>query len=48
MGLGHLVKGSSSIMNAAGMFSAMLALLLVSLGASYLANAAAAKSRWKL
>ena len=47
-GLGHLVKGSSSIMNSAGMFSAMLALLLVSLGASYLANAAAAKSRWKL
>ena len=47
-GLGYLVKGSSSIMNSAGMFSAMLALLLVSLGASYLANAAAARSRWKL
>ena len=47
-GLGHLVKGSASIMNSAGMFSAMLALLLVSLGASSLANAAAAKSRWKL
>jgi NitT/TauT family transport system permease protein len=47
-GLGHLVKGSSSIMNSAGMFSAMLALLLVSMVASYLANAAAAKSRWKL
>jgi NitT/TauT family transport system permease protein len=47
-GLGHLVKGSSSIMNSAGMFSAMLALLLVSMVASYLANAAATKSRWKL
>jgi NitT/TauT family transport system permease protein len=47
-GLGHLVKGSSSIMNSAGMFSAMLALLLVSMVASYLANAAAAESRWKL
>jgi sulfonate transport system permease protein len=47
-GLGHLVKGSSSIMNSAGMFSAMLVLLLVSMVASYLANAAAAKSRWKL
>lgn len=47
-GLGHLVKGSSSIMNSAGMFSAMLALLLVSLVASWLANAAAARSRWKL
>ena len=34
-GLGHLVKGSSSIMNSAGMFSAMLALLFVSLAASY-------------
>ena len=47
-GLGHIVKGSSSIMNSAGMFSAMLALLFVSLAASYLANFAAARSRWKL
>jgi NitT/TauT family transport system permease protein len=47
-GLGHLVKVSSSVMNSAGMFSAMLVLLLVSLGASYLANATAAKARWKL
>jgi NitT/TauT family transport system permease protein len=47
-GLGHLVKGSASIMNAAGMFSAMFALLLVSLTASVLANVAAAKSRWRL
>lgn len=47
-GLGHLVKGSASIMNSAGMFAAMLALLLVSLLASSLANAAAARSRWKL
>jgi NitT/TauT family transport system permease protein len=47
-GLGHLVKGSASIMNAAGMFSAMLTLLFVSLAASVLANVAAAKSRWRL
>jgi NitT/TauT family transport system permease protein len=47
-GLGHLVKGSSSIMNAAGMFAAMLALLFVSLAATSLANFAAARSRWKL
>jgi len=47
-GLGYLVKGSSTVMNSAGMFSAMLTLLLVSLGASYLANATAAKARWKL
>jgi len=47
-GLGHLVKGSASIMNAAGMFSAMLALLFVSLAASSLASFAAARSRWKL
>jgi NitT/TauT family transport system permease protein len=47
-GLGHLVKGSASIMNAAGMFSAMLTLLFVSLAASILANVAAAKSRWRL
>ena len=33
-GLGHLVKGSSTIMNSAGMFSAMFALLFVSLAAS--------------
>jgi NitT/TauT family transport system permease protein len=47
-GLGHLVKGSAAVMNSAGMFSAMLALLFVSLAASAAANAAAAKSRWKL
>jgi ABC-type nitrate/sulfonate/bicarbonate transport system permease component len=47
-GLGHLVKGSSSVMNAAGMFAAMFALLFVSLAASSLANFAAARSRWKL
>ena len=47
-GLGHLVKGSASVMNSAGMFSAMLALLAVSLAASVLANVAAAKSRWRL
>jgi NitT/TauT family transport system permease protein len=47
-GLGHLVKGSSTVMNSAGMFSAMFALLFVSLAASALANAAAARSRWKL
>jgi NitT/TauT family transport system permease protein len=47
-GLGHLVKGSASIMNAAGMFSAMLALLFVSLAASIAANVAAARSRWRL
>jgi sulfonate transport system permease protein len=47
-GLGHLVKGSASIMNSAGMFAAMLALLLVSLTASVLANVAAARSRWRL
>jgi NitT/TauT family transport system permease protein len=47
-GLGHLVKGSASIMNSAGMFAAMLALLFVSLVASALANVAAAKSRWRL
>jgi len=47
-GLGHLVKGSASVMNAAGMFAAMLALLAVSLTASLLANVAAARSRWKL
>ena len=47
-GLGHLVKASSTIMNSAGMFAAMLALLFVSLAASSLANFAAARSRWKL
>lgn len=47
-GLGHLVKASSTIMNSAGMFAAMLALLVVSLAASSLANFAAARSRWKL
>ena len=47
-GLGHLVKGSASVKNSAGMFSAMLALLAVSLAASVLANVAAAKSRWRL
>lgn len=47
-GLGHLVKASSTIMNSAGMFAAMLALLFVSLAASSLANCAAARSRWKL
>ena len=47
-GLGHLVKGSAAVMNSAGMFAAMLALLFVSLAASLLANAAAARSRWKL
>jgi NitT/TauT family transport system permease protein len=47
-GLGHLVKGSSAVMNSAGMFAAMFALLFVSLAASVLANFAAARSRWKL
>jgi NitT/TauT family transport system permease protein len=47
-GLGYLVKASSTIMNSAGMFAAMLALLFVSLVASSLANFAAARSRWKL
>ena len=47
-GLGHLVKGSSTVMNSAGMFAAMLALLLVSLVASYAGQPAAARSRWKL
>lgn len=47
-GLGHLVKASSTIMNSAGMFAAMLALLFVSLAASSFANFAAARSRWKL
>lgn len=47
-GLGHLVKASSTIMNSAGMFAAMLALLCVSLAASSLANLAATRSRWKL
>jgi NitT/TauT family transport system permease protein len=47
-GLGHLVKASSMVMNAAGMFSGMLALLAVSLAASSLANFMAARSRWKL
>jgi len=47
-GLGHLVKGSAAVMNSAGMFSAMLALLCVSLTASVIANLAAAKSRWTL
>jgi NitT/TauT family transport system permease protein len=47
-GLGHLVKGSATVMNSAGMFAAMLALLFVSLVASLLANQAAARSRWKL
>ena len=47
-GLGHLVKGSATVMNSAGMFAAMLALLFVSLVASLLANEAAARSRWKL
>lgn len=48
VGLGNLVKGSASVVNSAGMFSAMLALLFVSLTASVLANIAAAKSRWRL
>ena len=47
-GLGHLVKGSATVMNSAGMFAAMFALLFVSLAASGLANFAAARSRWKL
>jgi NitT/TauT family transport system permease protein len=47
-GLGYLVKASSTIMNSAGMFAAMFALLFVSLAASSLANFAAARSRWKL
>jgi NitT/TauT family transport system permease protein len=47
-GLGHLVKGSATVANSAGMFSAMLALLVVSLTASVLASVAAEKSRWKL
>ena len=47
-GLGHLVKGSATVMNSAGMFAAMLTLLFVSLVASLLANHAAARSRWKL
>jgi NitT/TauT family transport system permease protein len=47
-GLGHLVKGSATMMNSAGMFSAMLALLFVSLATSVLANIAAANSRWTL
>ena len=47
-GLGYLVKGSASVMNSAGMFAAMLALLLLSLLATYLAGVAADRSRWKL
>jgi NitT/TauT family transport system permease protein len=47
-GLGHLVKGSAAMMNSAGMFAAMFALLFVSLTASAIANIAAAQSRWML
>ncbi|MGH6800783.1 MAG: ABC transporter permease [Methylocella sp.] len=47
-GLGHLIKASATVMNPAGMFSAMFALLVVSLAASVGANAVAAKSRWVL
>ena len=47
-GLGHLIKASATVMNSAGMFAAMIALLIVSLVASVGANAIAAKSRWIL
>jgi NitT/TauT family transport system permease protein len=42
-GLGNLVKGSASSMDAAGMFAAMLALLAISLICSFLINRAAAQ-----
>jgi NitT/TauT family transport system permease protein len=47
-GLGNLVKNSASIMNSAGMFSAMLALLFVSIVCSTIVNRIANNSRWKL
>ena len=47
-GLGHLIKASATVMNSAGMFSAMFTLLFVSLAASISANLIAEKSRWVL
>jgi NitT/TauT family transport system permease protein len=47
-GLGNLVKNSASVMNSAGMFSAMLALLFVSMISSGLVNFIAKKNRWNL
>jgi NitT/TauT family transport system permease protein len=47
-GLGYLVKNSASVMNSAGMFSAMLALLFVSMISSSLVNFLAKKNRWNL
>jgi NitT/TauT family transport system permease protein len=46
-GLGNLVKSSSSAMDAAGMFSALLCLLTLSVASTWAVMAIAAKSRWK-
>lgn len=47
-GLGNLVKNSASVMNSAGMFSAMFTLLLISMTASWLAGRLAHGNRWNL
>jgi NitT/TauT family transport system permease protein len=47
-GLGNLVKNSASMMNSAGMFSAMFTLLFVSMISSGLVNVLARKNRWNL
>jgi len=47
-GLGNLVKNSASMMNSAGMFSAMFTLLFISMISSALVNVLARKNRWNL
>ena len=47
-GLGYLVKNSASVMNSAGMFSAMFMLLFVSMASSGLVNTLAKRNRWNI
>jgi NitT/TauT family transport system permease protein len=45
-GLGNLVKTSASVMDPAGMFAAMLSLLLISVSLSVLVHGFGSRSRW--
>ena len=47
-GLGNLVKNSASIFDSAGMFSALIVLLAISLMSSFLASKLASKIQWNL